>query len=275
MKQDSLPSVSLIIATYNWPEALELCLLSAMRQVHPPTEIVIADDGSKEATKNLLLAYAEKSSVPIRHIWQPDEGFRLATIRNKAIAGVTGDYIIQIDGDLVLHPCFIKDHLRAARAGHFIGGSRVILDRKLTQKILEHRQLQVSLLQKGVRNRLNGLRSPAISRMIGSLVKEKGLYNIRGCNISFWKKDFIAINGYNEWISGWGREDTEMIIRLYNKGFKRVYFKLQGVVYHLYHQENDRSNLAKNDEILNAALTKRLDWCEKGINQYLSQEDKA
>jgi len=269
MKQEALPSVSLIIATYNWPEALELCLLSVMKQVHPPTEIIIADDGSTDATKELLIAYSEKCAIPIRHVWQPDEGFRLAKIRNKAIAVAAGAYIIQIDGDLLLHPCFIIDHLNAAKPGHFIGGSRVILDKERTRECMAQRQFQFSLFKKGVRNKLNGLRSPVISKLIGALRNEHGLYNLRGCNISFWKADFVAINGYNELISGWGREDTEMVIRLYNKGVKRVYFKLQGVVYHLYHHENDRSRLAKNDEVVNTALTKRLAWCEMGINQYL------
>ena len=105
--------------------------------------------------------------------------------------------------------------------------------------------------------------------MIELFKKEKGLYNLRGCNMSFWKKDLLAVNGYNETITGWGREDTELVIRLYNKDIKRVYFKLQGIAYHLFHKEFDRSAILRNDEIVKQAMVSKATWCEKGVSQYL------
>jgi glycosyltransferase involved in cell wall biosynthesis len=263
------PSSTLLIATYNWPQALELTLMSVMRQTVLPDEVIIADDGSTEKTKQLVESFQSKFPVSLRHIWQPDEGFRLGQIRNKAIAAATGEYLIQIDGDLILHPAFVKDHLHAARAGCFIGGSRVLLDENLSRHIFQNKQLQVSLFEKGVRNKLNALHAPAVARLIELFKKEKGLYNLRGCNMSFWKKDLLAVNGYNEAITGWGREDTELVIRLYNKDIKRVYFKLQGIVYHLYHKEFDRSAILRNDEIVKQALVSNATWCEKGVSQYL------
>lgn len=94
---------SLLISTYNWCEALNLCLNSVLRQSQQPDEIVIADDGSREDTKLLIADFSKKSPVPIIHVWHEDIGFRKTIILNKAIAKCSSDYIIQIDGDLILH----------------------------------------------------------------------------------------------------------------------------------------------------------------------------
>ncbi|WP_205508327.1 glycosyltransferase family 2 protein [Longitalea arenae] len=263
------PSSTLLISTYNWPEALEQTLLSVKRQVLLPDEVIIADDGSKQPTRELISRFQADFPVPLHHVWHPDEGFKLGQIRNKAIASATRDYLIQIDGDLILHPSFVKDHLTAARPGHFIGGSRVLLSEELSKRILKSKNQQISLFDKGVRNKLNALHAPAIAHFIELFKKEKGLYNLRGCNMSFWRDDLILVNGYNEAITGWGREDTELVIRLYNRGIKRVYFKLQGIVYHLYHKEYDRTSVLKNDAVVQEAIETNSIWCNTGIAQYL------
>ena len=260
---------SLIIATYNWPQALECSLLSVMRQKQLPSEVIIADDGSTKETAELIKSFQQKFPVPLRHIWHEDTGFRLGMIRNKAMAAASGDYLIQADGDIIMHPFFVADHLHAARSSHFIGGSRVLLGQQLSANIIQNKTLDISLFHADVKNKLNGLHAPALARVIELFKKEKGLYNMRGCNMSFWRKDIIAVNGYNENISGWGREDTELAIRLYNMGMKRVYFKLQGIAYHLFHKEYDRSSLLANDEILNATIANKLTCCENGISKYI------
>src|SRR5438309_2028957 len=120
-------SCSLIISTYNWPSALQLCLQSVLQQSVLPAEIIIADDGSTEETKTLIDHMATQCPVPLLHVWQPDEGFQLSKIRNRAIAKAAMPYIIQIDGDLLLHQHFIKDHFHIQEPGYFVSGSRVLL----------------------------------------------------------------------------------------------------------------------------------------------------
>lgn len=117
--------LSLIISTYNSPEALRVTLESVLRQAIYPREIIIADDGSDESTATVIKEFTSKSPVPLRHVWHENRGFRLAAIRNRAIAAATGDYIVQIDGDIILDPFFIADHIDSARNGHFVCGSRV------------------------------------------------------------------------------------------------------------------------------------------------------
>ncbi len=260
-------SSSLIIATYNWPQALDLCLNSVIKQRVLPDEVVIADDGSGPETAAMINKYADR--LPIKHIWHADNGFRLAAIRNKANAAAGGEYLIQIDGDLILHPDFVGDHLRAAKKEHFIGGSRVILSQELTDSVFKESGKLPSLFSKGVRNRLNGMHSKILADLLSSLINTRKSNNIRGCNMSYWKKDFVDVNGYDEEFVGWGREDTDLVLRFYKAGLQRSFFKLRGIVYHLWHKEAERKDLDKNELILQQTKSGGRIRCEKGVDQYL------
>jgi len=112
--------IALVVTTYNWPAALDLTLQSAARQSLAPAEIIVADDGSGPDTEAVVARWQERLATPLLHVWQADEGFRLARSRNRAIAAARGDYVIIVDGDMVLHRHFIADHARAARRGCFI-----------------------------------------------------------------------------------------------------------------------------------------------------------
>ena len=114
---------SLIICTYNWPEALSLVLSSVATQSILPNEIIVADDGSSESTARVIEEFSNKTSIPIIHSWQEDVGCRIPHSRNRAIAKSNFEYIIMIDGDTVLHESFIKDHKRFAQEGLYIQGS--------------------------------------------------------------------------------------------------------------------------------------------------------
>lgn len=160
------PTVSLIVTTYNWEKALNLYLNSVLRQSVLPDEILVADDGSKEPTRLTVEAFARISPVPVRHIWHEDDGFRLTVIRNKAMAAAQSEYLIQTDGDLLLHPDFIKDHLSIAEAGYFISGSRVLLDESLSASLLAdpNHIPHLSFWTRGMKNRANSLHIPLLGR---------------------------------------------------------------------------------------------------------------
>ena len=259
---------SLIITTYNWKEALELSLLSVFKQSHLPNEIIIADDGSDNATKDTIEKLAKDSPVPLIHSWQQNKGFRLARSRNKAIAKSTGEYLILIDGDIILEQHFIADHIVAAKTGFFIQGSRVLLNNKKTQHILQHKELRFCICARGIENRKNCLRSNLLSRLFS--LKSKKLTGIRTCNFALWKKDALAVNGFNEEFVGWGREDSEFTTRLLNNGIRRQNIRFNALAYHLYHPTNSRKNLEVNDDILANTCGQRLTWCNKGLSQHLA-----
>ena len=136
--------VSLIVATYNWPESLILALRSIEKQTIVPEEVVIADDGSTAETKEIIDKFQKDSDLNIIHSWQEDNGFRVAKSRNKAIAKSYGDYIILIDGDIILHPKFIQDHVNNAKVGYFMQGSRVLLSQDITEQIIISNRISFS-----------------------------------------------------------------------------------------------------------------------------------
>ena len=128
---------ALLIATYNWTQALELVLESIALQSQLPTVVVIADDGSNQETKQLIDSYSNKIKVPILHIWQEDNGFRKSKILNKSVAQTQVDYIIQVDGDCILHPKFVEDHLANVKVNCYLYGTRVNIKEQFVASIFE------------------------------------------------------------------------------------------------------------------------------------------
>ncbi|MBS1742689.1 MAG: glycosyltransferase family 2 protein [Bacteroidetes bacterium] len=266
-----MTSTSLLISTYNWPEALDLCLKSVFDQDLPPGEIVICDDGSTKTTEDVVKKYQAKKTIPVVHVWQKDEGFKLGQIRNKGIAKATGDYIIQIDGDLILHKDFIRDHLNLAKQGFFTTGSRVLLSPDTTENLIENKSTDVKKYSKNNRNFFNGLRIPILHNLLSKRYKTSGKYTyyVKGCNMAFWKKDLLKINGYNENFTGWGKEDSEIAIRLINTGIKKQFLKFGGITYHLYHKEASREMEQVNFRMMQQAMDKKIVRTLKGVDQYL------
>ena len=261
------PSSTLVISTYNWPEALELVLLSLINQTVLPSEVIIADDGSTEKTKNLIEVFKNKTTIPITHVWQEDNGFQKSIIMNKAIAIAKNDYIIEIDGDIIMDENFIKDHLTFAKKGNYLFGSRVNIQENLLKSLYQNKLTAFNFFSKGIKKRTRTIRIPLLMQF--SSETEIMSSKLRGCNVSFWKDDFIKINGYNESLTGWGKEDSEMIQRLHNIGIKGKRLKFAGIVFHIYHNELSKNRLEINNKIERETQEMKIKFAEKGINQYL------
>lgn len=268
----STVKITLIITTYNWKEALSLCLESVSRQSFPPVEVIVADDGSSSDTGEFVRNFAEQASFPVFHCWQKDRGFRLARIRNKAISQARGDYIILIDGDIVLGKRFLEDHASFAKAGFFSQGRRVLLSDDLTeQAIAKGRLPDLLFVRKGVGNRKNLFYSSLMARLFA--FGNRRLAGIKGCNVAFWRKDCLRVNGFNEEFTGWGREDSEFAMRLLNMGIRRRNIRFNAIACHLYHSVNDRKNLSVNDQILQKTIEEGLKWCEHGIDKHITSQN--
>jgi len=265
-------NVSLIITTYNWKDALAISLRSVLRQQVLPLEVIVADDGSGEDTRTMIREFAACSPVPILHSWQQDKGFRLARSRNRAIARARGDYIVLIDGDILLEKNFIFDHQRAARPGFFVQGTRVLLSRKLSARVLADGYLSANFCSQGVENRKNCIRSDFLSRLFS--LTSRRLPGVKTCNFAFWRQDAIRVNGFNEEFVGWGREDSEFTARLMNSGIRRRNLKFNALAFHLYHPINDRAHLEENDRILERTIREKLTWCDKGLSAHLQMQDR-
>ena len=261
-------SVGLIIATYNWPNALQQTLASVANQTILPDEVLIADDGSDERTASLIQAFkAKHPALNIIHVWHEDNGFRLAAIRNKAIAMAQSDYLLQIDGDIILDPCFIADHLRLAAPGYFVTGSRLLLGEKITERLLASEKVNFTTLRWKGKNFFNSIRIPFLMHLLQNAYKTKGkhLYYVKGCHMAFWRSDLYLVNGYDESFSGWGREDTDICIRLIHAGLKKKFMKFGGVQYHLHHPLASRDQLDANDALIAQSKLAQAYFCAQGL----------
>jgi len=259
--------VSLIISTYNWPEALELVLKSVLKQELLPNEVIIADDGSGVLTKDLVTKYKELFTVPLVHVWHEDNGFQKATILNKAIAESSGDYIVQVDGDCILHRKFVNDHISKSEEGVYLHGSRVNIKQEYLTTLFDKQQIAFNFLSAGIKKRTRALYSKGISNNYKKNLQFSKKY--RGCNTSFFKKDFIAVNGYNEEFKGWGREDSELALRFHNFGLFAKRLRYSGIVYHIWHKELSKDSLKVNNSIEVDTVENNRKWTETGVDKYL------
>jgi len=248
---------SLVISTYNWPEALDLCLKSVLLQTIMPDEIIIADDGSDARTKAVIEDFQRQSRVTVKHVWHEDTGFRLAQIRNKAVRNAQTDYIIQIDGDIILNKHFIQDHLFVREPGCFLRGTRAHIVEKQLKALFSLKQVNLKFYSQGIKHRFNAIRIPFLSWILTK--KQLDPRRIKGCNLAFWKADFVAVNGYNNDLVGWGHEDEEFTSRLVNYGVFKKSVKLRCVQFHIFHKlasraqeqvhEDELESVRKNNRI--------------------------
>ena len=269
--------ISLVVSTYNRPDALGAVLRSLMGQTDRNFEIVVADDGSGPATLDVIKAAAAESGVPVCHVWQGDRGFRLAESRNRAIMESSGAYLVFLDGDCIARPDFVAAHRALAEPGFFVGGNRVLLSRDLTQKILVNdlepeRWSLADWLRRRMRGEINRL-LPLVGLPLGPL--RKGLATewegVRGGNFAFWRANLERVDGFETSFTGWGLEDSDLVIRLIRAGIRRKDGRFATGVLHLWHPEADRSRFAANQAQLSELLGSDRVTALKGLSSLTLQ----
>jgi len=268
--------ISVIVTTYNWPKVLEACLNSLLAQQDKKIEIIIADDGSTQETQALIKKLCQQNNILIKHVHHQDQGFRAGTIRNKAVAASQGNYLIFIDGDCVVFPHFIKRHRQLAEQNYFVPGNRVLLSQAFTQFTLQNNTqlynqpvfIFIKLwLQRKINRLLPLIYLPfSFFRYSHPFQWQKAMT----CNLAMSKKDFLAVNGFDEAFEGWGYEDSDLVIRLIHNGIKRKEGRFATPVLHHWHNQNDQS---KHDENFNRLILRLNDKsfikAQRGVDQYL------
>jgi glycosyltransferase involved in cell wall biosynthesis len=281
MSQTSVTSVTVMVSTYNWKEALALAVQSIARQTRLPDEVIVVDDGSREDTAELLRELAKTFPVPLRHVWQPDEGFRKARILNRGIAAARGEYVIQFDGDMLLHPRFVEDHLSLAKRGCFLQGTRIRTTDAETARLLGGGKPRFGWFVDAYfrDNKIRGtyhfgrrhhtLRLPWLAR-----IKSRSTGHPMGCNISFWRDDLLRVNGYDERMHGYGSEDLEIDIRLRNAGLRRSQIKFAALALHLEHRSVSAQDPSDpelpNNKLMHTTVEQRLVRTEFGVDKHLA-----
>lgn len=269
--------ISLIVATYNRPNALDACLRSLSVQSDKNFEIIVADDGSETATAAVINDWSRRLNVTLKHAWHPDRGFRLAEIRNRAIRISDASYCIFIDGDCIARPDFVAAHRRLMEPGCFVTGNRVLLSERLTRQVLDT-GLQPEFWRAGqwLFRRLSGGVNrvvPLLSLPLDTWRKRAVLTwrGARGSNMAFWRKDLVVVDGFDAAFTGWGREDSDIFIRMIRSGVRRKDGRFATAVIHLWHREADRSRLSANDRQLDELLGGERTLAREGLSHVIAE----
>lgn len=249
--------ISIIISTYNNPEWLEKVLCGFSCQEYDEFEILIADDGSSEETKNIINKCRIGYSLDIKHIWHEDIGFRKTAILNKAVKASIGDYIIFTDGDCIPRKDFVITHVENAEEGYFLSGGayrlpmdiskKILLDDIISQRVFDIEWLTKSNIRVNYKL-LKLLRSRVISKILNFITPTKATWN--GGNASTWREYLIHLNGFNEDMY-YGAEDREFGSRLENYGLKSKQLRYSAICVHLEHSRGYVNNEhIKNNKII-------------------------
>lgn len=267
--------ISVVVTTYNRAEALRAVLWALRDQRDTAFEVIVADDGSGPDTREMIARMGLSLPYRLEHIWQEDRGFRASVVRNRAIVAAGGPYIVFLDGDCVPLPSFVERHRSMAERGHFASGNRILLQEDLTRVVLEERAaVQRWAMRDWVRARLRGgvnrllpfVRLPDLGLRKLSARRWQG---VQSCNLGVWRADLLRVNGFDERYTGWGREDSDLAVRLIRAGVRRKDLRFAVPVLHLWHREFDRSRLTANDELLGRVLESDTTVAPRGIDRHL------
>ncbi len=268
---------SVIFTTYNSPAWLEKVLWGFFAQTHRDFDIVIADDGSRDETRQLIERMSASSPVPIRHVWQPDDGFQKSRILNKAIAASTGDYLIFTDGDCIPREDFVAEHLRHAEDGCYLSGGyfKLPLDisKAITQEDVTSRRVFTPdwLRQNGMDMGILKALKLTMRGPLGDLLNHlpvKASWN--GHNSSCHKKWAIAVNGFDENMQ-YGGQDAEFGRRLRHLGVKAKRIRYSTICVHLEHGHGyvTPEMKANSARIRENTIKHRLTRAAVGLDQYI------
>ena len=263
-----MTSCCLVVTTYERPDALARVLASVGGQSRWPDEVIVADDGSGPTTVEVVRRFESRAPCPVRFVTQPHDGFQAGRMRNAAIASTDCDYVVLLDGDMVIHPRFVEDHIAHARGGCFSQGVRVPLDARATRAQLAPDASIPGPLAPGLGGlrRSYALRSPAMSALLRHAANS--IIAVKSCNQGFWRRDLLATNGFDEEIRGWGSEDKELCTRLENAGVRRQTLLFAAIAFHLDHPPAPRDMAAVNRTRWRETVQSRRTRCEAGIDRH-------
>jgi len=233
--------ISVIMSTYNAEAWLEKVLWGFDNQTERDFEIIIADDGSRDTTKLLLERMKNEISIPIVHVWHADNGFQKSQILNKAIMASSADYLVFTDGDCIPRKDFIAVHDKRREQGYFLSGGYFKLPMSISelitkediyaQRCFDLRWLNSKGLKSSAKN-MKFIASGFLEKFLNFATPTKPTWN--GHNASGWKKDLVAINGFNQEMQ-YGGQDRELGERLFNNGLKSKQIRYSAICLHLDH----------------------------------------
>jgi glycosyltransferase involved in cell wall biosynthesis len=272
--------LSVIFTTYNSPLWLEKVLWGYQYQEFKNFEVIIADDGSTAETADAIKKMQQQVDFPIRHIWHEDKGFRKCEILNKAIVASSSDYLVFSDADCIPRKDFLLTHHDNKEKNYFLSGGVIRLPMELSRMISKENIFNENafdkkwLVKNGLKNsflkNLKLTNNKSFSKLMNEITFTKATWN--GGNSSAWKKDILAVNGFDERMR-YGSEDREFGERLMNNGIKNKQIRYSAVCIHLDHSRGyvNQQDLDNNAIIRNATKDESKTWTGFGIQKEVKQ----
>lgn len=278
--------ISVIVTTYNRPDALSAVLNALLEQTDTNFEIVIADDGSAEPTREAIRTFRDMPRASglkkLIHAWQPDDGFRASAARNLGVFASQGEYLVFLDGDCIPRPDFVARHRLLAERGFMVSGSRVLLSEAFTRQLLSPTAAAVHArgLSYWLRQRLAGntnkliplLHFPNTALRHYRAVKWN---RIKSCNLAIWRDDYAMVNGFDESFVGWGHEDADLVLRLARHGIRRKGGAFSTEVFHLWHRENTRATESENRRRVEERMTTGVVKADIGLTNHPKADERV
>ena len=267
--------VSVIVSTYNQPRALERVLWGFAVQTHRDFELVVADDGSRADTAELVDAVRREAMLDVRYVWHEDDGFRKTEILNRAIVAASGDYCIFTDGDCIPRDDFVATHVRLAAPRTFLSGGylklpavvseRVTVDDVVSGRVADPAWLRAQGWRPG-RRALRLLRTPVVAAALDRLTPTGATWN--GHNASTWRDALLAVNGFDLDMR-YGGEDRALGERLVNLGYRGCQIRFRAPCLHLDHARPymDEAVIRANQAIRQRIRRERETRARLGIEQ--------
>ena len=251
------PNASVIFTTYNQPRALELVLWGYAVQTRRDFEVVVADDGSGDETRETIERVRAATGMAVRHVWHEDRGFRKTEILNRAILAAGAEYLVFTDGDCIPRADFVDTHLRLAERGRFLSGGYLKLPQRVSEAVTPDdvrtgRVADVEWLRaqgwKPGRHALRLLRSEGAATLLDLVTPTRASWN--GHNSSCWREAVEAVNGFDLDMA-YGGLDRAVGERMENAGIHGKQVRFRAPVLHLHHERPyvDREKLRRNRAI--------------------------
>ncbi len=230
------PKVSLVITTYQMPRHLERVLASVAQQtVASQMEVIVADDGSTDDTEQVVRDFARRMPFPVHFVTQPHEGFRLSRCRNMGAAKATSPHLVFLDGDCLIPPDHVEQHLLCHRPGVVTNTYCVRVDQPTSERITLERVNSGKYLDLISRRELRKLTKINWKAWFYTWLRHPKKPALRGGNAGIARADYLRVNGYDENFRGWGCEDDDMGNRLRAAGLRIHYILHRTRTYHLWH----------------------------------------
>ncbi|MCM2277706.1 MAG: glycosyltransferase [Oligoflexia bacterium] len=265
------PQASLLVTTYELPRHLELVCAALERQSTHDFEVIFCDDGSGAETAGIIRAFQSKVPFRVKHVWQEHQGFRKCRILNEGLRQARAPVFIFLDGDCIPHRDYLRDHLEQQEPGRYLAGRRVELGERFSEWLTPER-VRAGFFD---RPRLRFLKSVLSGdsgyfqrtirfswEPLRRALKMDRVADLKGCNYSVPRSALEALNGFDEAYEGYGREDTDIELRLQNLGLRIKSMKGLALQYHVWHprREFTPANDARLQELKSSGRVR----CEKG-----------